>query len=75
MNARSCCLEHSGICGAVEEVKEKVNSEKNDRVRSEETIWKAIDGMRKMYFLSMTSFLGLCISGIAFLFAKMMHWI
>ena len=76
MNVRTgFCLDHSGVCTAVEEIKERVEREKNDRVKEDETIWKAIDGMRRMYFVSMTSFLGACISVIAFLFVKMMHWI
>ena len=75
MNANSHCLDHSGTCANIENVESLISAEKLDREKGETVIWSAIDGMRRMYFLSMTSFLGLCISGIAFLFAKMMHWL
>ena len=75
MNSRPYCLAHSGICGGVEDVKEDIKIEKTDRVKEQETIWTAIDGIRRMYYSAMVTFIVTCLGVIGYLFAKTMHWL
>jgi hypothetical protein len=73
--ARTHCLDHTGTCANIEYVEAQIVTEKTDREKGDETIWTAIDAMRRMYLTTMGTFILTCLGIIGFLFGKTMHWL